>query len=1585
MTVRTGPGGTTTYTYDSRGRLTGVTTPTDTWTYRYDALGNRTSATHNGQATQYLVDPTGAGDVVGEYNGAGTLVAHYTEGLGLTSRVDASGNASYYDFDALGSTAGLTGGAGTYVDTYSYLPFGEVSASSGSVPNPFQYVGQAGVMNGGNGLDFMRARPYAPADGRFIQRDPLGLGGGDANLLRYAGNDPVINIDPSGFGYFATRPLQGYEQYYKYNNVITDSLNQSFLHESYFYDNGENVGFGPHPEPIGSVGQDDPSLVSGYVREPGNYDDAIIRQAVSNVAPGQYVQPEGLALMNHNNCQDYADKLRAEYFRLGGKVDLGPPTPGWVKFLGPIALLLGAADPLPAVPGGKVEAHAQCEEVGPDDPNFITGPSGSGAQDFVADAGTFPYAVYFENQPTAGAPALVVTVTQQLDPNLDWSTFQLGAMGFGNFTVQVPPGLQHYSTRVDATASLGCFVDVTADLNRLTGVVTCTFTTIDPTTLDIPRGDPLAGFLPPDDASQRGEGWISYAIDPLPSLPTGTVINAKGTVIFDAGLPDQSSLDTAPIFNTIDAGAPPSSVSALPAFSPASFTVQWSGQDDAGGSGIAAYDVYVSDNGGPFTPWLTGTTQTSALYTGADGHTYAFYTVATDNVGNKQAMPTAAQATTTADAAPPTSTVVALPAFSPATFTLHWSGSDGNGSGIATYSVYVSDNGAAFTPLLTGTTQTSTTFTGVAGHTYGFYSIATDSVGNVEATPAGAQATTRVQPSTAATTTTLTTDHPTGSTYGQAVTFTATVGANDPTAGTPIGSVQFQVDGGNLGPAVALVNGTASVTTSALLAGNHSITAVYTSDTSSFGDSSTTTPLAQVVNPAPLVVSADNQSKLYGAALPTLTGTLTGVQNGDNITASYVTAATAASHAGAYAITATLNDPNGRLGNYTVTNNPGTLTVTPAALTVSANDKTKVYGAALPALTVSYGGLVNGDTPATFSAAPNTPPSVTTAATAGSHVGTYAITASGAVDADYSISYVAGSLTVTPAALTISADDKSMTYGGTLPVLTASYSGLVNGDTGAAITGLSLSTVPASSHAGSYAITASGGADADYSITLKNGTLTITPAPLTITADSKTKPYGAALPTLTASYSGLVNGDTSASLATPPALSTTATASSPVGTYPITASGAADSDYAIGYVPGTLTVTPATLAPTMTSQTIGGFDPATVTWFLRSSNSAGPPGAGQFAYGTHASVPVSGDWAGTGQTGIGAFDQNTFTWFLRNEVSAGAPDAGQFQYGGIGFVPVTGDWQGSGHSGIGAFDPATATWYLRNEPNAGAPDAGQFAYGVAGGIPVVGDWTGTGHLGIGVFDPATFTWYLRSSATAGPPDVGVFQYGGLGFKAVAGDWSGTGHAGIGVIDPSTATFYLRNEPSAGAPDAGQFAYGGAGWLPVAGAFAAPQFLLAAGGEGPGAAALGQGQLQSAVAGALARLSAAGVDPALIQSLGSARFDVGLLPDGVLGATDVAAPEVVLSADAAGHGWFADPTPLQDEEFAPGGPGSPLVALPGSPAAGQEDLLTAVLHELGHLAGRPDGGTGLMAGSLAPGTRDLGALDQVFAASGALAL
>ena len=319
----------------------------------------------------------------------------------------------------------------------------------------------------------------------------------------------------------------------------------------------------------------------------------------------------------------------------------------------------------------------------------------------------------------------------------------------------------------------------------------------------------------------------------------------------------------------------------------------------------------------------------------------------------------------------------------------------------------------------------------------------------------------------------------------------------------------------------------------------------------------------------------------------------------------------------------------------------GTLPVLSATLTITADSKTKVYGAALPTLTASYAGFVNGDTSASLT----TPPTLTTTATAASHVAgnPYAITASGAAIPNYAITYVAGSLTVTTAPLTITANNQTKVYGAALPPLTASYAGFVNGDTSASLTTpptLTTTATAASHVAGSpYPITASGAADPDYAITYVAGTLTVTTAPLTITANNQTNVYGAALPTLTASYAGFVNGDTPASLATQVTLTTTATAASHVvgSPYPITASGAADSDYAITYVAGTLTVTKAILVNASWTTPLGiiygtplsstQLDAVNPTWTVAGSNGT--------VAGTWAYIPPSGtvlNAAGSPQT-----------------------------------------------------------------------------------------------------------------------------------------------------------------------------------------------------------------------------------------------------------------------------------------------------------------------------------------------------------------
>ena len=348
-------------------------------------------------------------------------------------------------------------------------------------------------------------------------------------------------------------------------------------------------------------------------------------------------------------------------------------------------------------------------------------------------------------------------------------------------------------------------------------------------------------------------------------------------------------------------------------------------------------------------------------------------------------------------------------------------------------------------------------------------------------------------------------------------------------------------------------------------------------------------PGTLTVNQAPLTITANNASRLFGAADPTFTALFSGLVNGDNSSVvsglSLATTATAASAAGAYPIT-----PSGAsAANYTITFAPGTLTIANAILTITANDFSRTYGAANPAFTASYAGFIGGDTAAVVSGL-----QFNTSATVGSSVGTFAITPFGATAPNYGINFAPGTLTINAADLTIRADDASRTYGAANPALTATFTGLVAGDTAANISGLSLSTASsAASGIGGYTITTAGGVNANYNITRQNGTLTVDRAPLTITADNQAKTYGAANPTLTASYSGLVNGENS-SVVSGLALNTTAASGSGVGSYPITGSGASAANYSLTYASGALTVNPASLTITAdnASKTYGAANPA---------------------------------------------------------------------------------------------------------------------------------------------------------------------------------------------------------------------------------------------------------------------------------------------------------------------------------------------------------------------------------------------------------
>ena len=351
-----------------------------------------------------------------------------------------------------------------------------------------------------------------------------------------------------------------------------------------------------------------------------------------------------------------------------GPVDIPPPKPGGVPPGCSLTNLANCGSLTPgdcqALPGYQLSADGtQCvpknkkpcplsidveafdckpyKILTSNDPNDLSGPLGAGAAHFLPGAEPLSYTITFENQATASAPAQTVVVTDQLDTaNLDLSTFAIGAITFGNSQVTPPSALQQYTAGLDFRPSQDLQVKIQAALNASTGLVTWTFSSIDPDTGQLTT-NPSAGFLPPDVTPPQGLGTIIFTIMPKAGIATNATTCNQATVVFDVN----PALTTDTWCNSFDVTPPVSQVTALPAVSTASFQVQWSGTDV--GSGIEGYSVFVSDNGGTYTAFQTDTSSTSATFAGQLGHTYRFYSIATDYVGNVEAAKTAAEASTT--------------------------------------------------------------------------------------------------------------------------------------------------------------------------------------------------------------------------------------------------------------------------------------------------------------------------------------------------------------------------------------------------------------------------------------------------------------------------------------------------------------------------------------------------------------------------------------------------------------------------------------------------------------------------------------------------------------------------------------------------------------------------------------------------------------------------------------------------------------------------------------------------------------------------------------------------------------------------
>lgn len=279
-------------------------------------------------------------------------------------------------------------------------------------------------------------------------------------------------------------------------------------------------------------------------------------------------------------------------------------------------------DPNSSPPRYRPKSNRKINNINSKDPNEIVGPRGIGPARLVDGDESFEYTVYFENTPEATAPAARVRIDNPIDSNLRLASFRIKSFGFGDTSFQF-----NASPFIQETIDLGAafqhrMLNLIGGTNPETGKAFFEFTTIDPATQGIVTGA-FDGFLWPNDSTGRGQGYVTYAIEPMKDLDPGTEIKNKAAIVFDGN----EIIETNTWTNTISGGDLASRVLELPEYSPEEFAVKWIDETPAFGPPVEAFDVYVRDvaEDEGWRIWLEGAKSFNKRFTGTPGHTYEFH------------------------------------------------------------------------------------------------------------------------------------------------------------------------------------------------------------------------------------------------------------------------------------------------------------------------------------------------------------------------------------------------------------------------------------------------------------------------------------------------------------------------------------------------------------------------------------------------------------------------------------------------------------------------------------------------------------------------------------------------------------------------------------------------------------------------------------------------------------------------------------------------------------------------------------------------------------------------------------------------
>lgn len=410
------------------------------------------------------------------------------------------------------------------------------------------------------------------------------------------------------------------------------------------------------------------------------------------------------------------------------------------------------------------------------------------------------------------------------------------------------------------------------------------------------------------------------------------------------------------------------------------------------------------------------------------------------------------------------------------------------------------------------------------------------------------------------------------------------------------------------------------------------------------------------VNKALLTVKAANKSVKYGKTAPVNKANYSGFMLGDDkkvlsgaplMSCTYKTG----DPVGKYPITIT----SGTLSaaNYEFQFEDGTLSVNKVTIKVTADNKSVTYWDDAPAYSVTYTGLVLGEKPEdVLTGAPN----VACLYAKGDVPKDYPITVKkGSLAAkNYKFTYTPGVLTVNKAVLTVKADDQSVGYGGSAPsAYPVTIMGYVGGQDISVVRGAAdvTCTYTAGNDAGSYPINVETNTlDADnYIFDCVDGSLTVTPAPLTVTAKNQTVTFNDAPPGYSVNYSGFVAGDDETKLGGSLTFDSPYATGSAVGTYNIMPGGLTSGNYDISFNPGKLTVDELVLTVKFAGYDGTVFDTQQVVYGNAATAPAAPVREGYDFTGWDKTFDsVTGDMTVTAQYAIKTF---TVTFYQQDGVT----------------------------------------------------------------------------------------------------------------------------------------------------------------------------------------------------------------------------------------------------------------------------------------------------------------------------------------------